>query len=99
MNIGDKHYSQEKPSRVDRDNKVITEKRGILSSPPKKGVLKDAVFSDMNIMDRGTLERINELNEIEKLEFKKKIEVRKNPNKSPNERPLFRPPSPNGFKD
>ncbi len=29
----------------------------------------------------------------------KKIEMRKNPNKSSNERPIFRPPSPNGLND
>lgn len=54
---------------------------------------------DMVNQEKGTLDRIIELNDQEKAEFEKKVQSRKKSNASPDARPKFKPASSQEYQD
>jgi hypothetical protein len=59
--IGDKYFSQLKEQKFKREgNKVITERRGIYTSPPKKGKNNDAMFTNSIVQDEVAFEIMKE---------------------------------------
>ena len=94
--IGDKYYSQAKERTFKRDGKkIITEKRGVFTSPPKTGKNTDAMFTNIFTQDEEAIEKLKQKAKEDHQFYMKKVKERA-------DKPLgyiFKPTGPQDYKD
>ena len=94
--IGDKKYSTTESNVKIVDHKVITERRGIYTSPLKLGKSNDVYFNKFEqLIDEEGYEKLKELNKQDHEKLMAKVHDLK---EKKSERPKFKPSGPQEFK-